>query len=61
MRKKKNFIWNKEELPQQWKESVILLFYKNGDKTDRSVYTCYPVFFCQGEIIGDKSADFSVD
>jgi hypothetical protein len=21
-----NFIWNKEELPEQWKESIILLY-----------------------------------
>jgi hypothetical protein len=26
-------IWNKEELPQQWKESVIVPIYKKGDKT----------------------------
>jgi hypothetical protein len=26
-------IWNKEELPQQWKESVIVPVHKNGDKT----------------------------
>jgi hypothetical protein len=24
-------LWNKEELPQQWKESVIVPFYKKGD------------------------------
>jgi hypothetical protein len=27
-------IRNKEELPQQWKESIIVPIYKNGDKTD---------------------------
>jgi hypothetical protein len=25
-------VWNKEELPQQWKESIILPIYQNGDK-----------------------------
>jgi hypothetical protein len=25
--------WNKEKLPQQWKESIIVPFYKKGDKT----------------------------
>jgi hypothetical protein len=28
--------WNKEELPQQWKELIIILIYKKGDKTDSS-------------------------
>jgi hypothetical protein len=31
-------IWNKEELPEEWKESVIVPIYKKGDKTDRSNY-----------------------
>jgi hypothetical protein len=29
-----NSIWNKEELPDQWKESVIVPIYGKGDKTD---------------------------
>jgi hypothetical protein len=29
-----NSIWNKEELPDQWKESIIVPIYKKGDKTD---------------------------
>jgi hypothetical protein len=31
-------IWNKEELHEEWKESVIVLIYKKGDKTDCSIY-----------------------
>jgi hypothetical protein len=31
-------IWNKEELPQQWKESVIVPIYKKGDNTDCNNY-----------------------
>jgi hypothetical protein len=31
-------IWNKEELPQQWKESIIVPIHKKGDKTDRNNY-----------------------
>jgi hypothetical protein len=31
-------IWKKEELPQQWKESVIVPIYKKGYKTDCSSY-----------------------
>jgi hypothetical protein len=27
-------IWNKEELPHQWKESTVVPTHKNGDKTD---------------------------
>jgi hypothetical protein len=33
-----NSIWNKEELPEQWKESVIVPVYRKGDKTDCSNY-----------------------
>jgi len=29
-----NSVRNKEELPQQWGESVIVPFHKNVDKTD---------------------------
>jgi hypothetical protein len=31
-------IWNKEELLQQWKESINLPIYKKGDKTDCNNY-----------------------
>jgi hypothetical protein len=31
-------IWNKEELPQQWKEYIILPNYKKGEKTDCNSY-----------------------
>jgi hypothetical protein len=50
-------IWNEEELPDQWKESIIVKVQKKGDKTDLRVviivgYHCYqlhtkfyPIFF----------------
>jgi len=31
-------IWNKEELPQQWKESIIVPIYKRGNKSDYNNY-----------------------
>jgi len=31
-----NSIWNKEELPEEWKESIVVPIYKKGDKTDCS-------------------------
>jgi hypothetical protein len=31
-------IWNKEELPHQWKESIVVPIRKKGDKTDCSNY-----------------------
>jgi hypothetical protein len=27
-------VWSKEQLPEQWKEPVIVSSYKKGDKTD---------------------------
>ena len=31
-------IWNKKDLPKEWKESIIVPMYKKGDKTDYSNY-----------------------
>jgi hypothetical protein len=31
-------IWNKEKLPHQWKESIMVPIHKEGDKTDCSNY-----------------------
>jgi hypothetical protein len=31
-------IWNKEELPNQWKESIIVPVHKKGDITDYNSY-----------------------
>jgi hypothetical protein len=39
-----NSVWNKEELPDQWKESIIELVHKNGDKLTVIIivgYHCY--------------------
>jgi hypothetical protein len=33
-----NSYWNKEKLPEQWNEFVIVLLYKKAGKTDCSNY-----------------------
>jgi hypothetical protein len=33
-----NYIWNKEELSQQCKVSIIVQIYKKGDRTNCSIY-----------------------
>jgi hypothetical protein len=40
-------IWNKEELPRQWKESITVPIYKKGDKTDCNNYQgIFPLINC---------------
>jgi len=38
IRKLINSIWDKEELSEQWKESITVPIYKKGDKTDCNNY-----------------------
>jgi hypothetical protein len=33
-----NSVWNKEELPDQWKEFIIVPIHKKDDKTDCNNY-----------------------
>jgi hypothetical protein len=33
-----NSIWNKKDLPDQWKESIIVPIHKKGDTTDCNNY-----------------------
>jgi hypothetical protein len=69
-----NSIWDKEELPEQWKESIVVPIYKKGDKTDFSNYrgisrlsTTYKILSnirlsrltpCADAIIGDHQCGF---
>jgi hypothetical protein len=40
--KRINSIWNEKELPEEWKESIILPIYKKSDKIDCSNYRVIP-------------------
>jgi hypothetical protein len=69
-----NCIWNREKLPEQWKESIIVPIYKTGDKTDCSNHrgisllsTSYKILSnillsrltpCVDKIIGDHHCGF---
>jgi hypothetical protein len=69
-----NSIWNKEDLPNQWKKYIIVPVYKKGDKTDCSNYrgisvlsTSYKILSSIlfstfspyiDEIIGDHQCEF---
>ena len=46
-----NCIWKKEELPEQWKGSVIVPVYKKGYKTGFSKYRGISLF-CMGVKLG---------
>jgi hypothetical protein len=37
-------IWNEEEIPEEWKESIIVPIHKKGDKTECSNYTGISIF-----------------
>jgi sorting nexin-29 len=44
-------IWNKEELPHQWKESIVVPIHKKGDKTDCSNYRGIPLLSTSYKIL----------
>jgi hypothetical protein len=48
-----------EELPQQWKESIIVPIYKNGDKTDFSNYRRLSLSIQNGS--GAHPASYAMD
>jgi hypothetical protein len=67
-------VWNKEELSDEWQESIVVHIYKKGDKTDFSNYrglsllsTTYEILSnillsrltpYAGKIIGDHQCGF---
>ena len=67
-------VWNKEELPEEWKESFVVPIYKKGDKTDcnnyRGMLLLPPMYKslsnillsglipCAEEVIGDHQCGF---
>ena len=69
-----NSLWNNEDLPEEWKESITLPIYKQGDKRDCSNYrgisllpTTYKILFSillsrltpyTEEITGDHQCGF---
>jgi hypothetical protein len=72
-----NCIWNKEELSDQWKESIIVPFHKKDDKTVYNNYhgislqlASYEISSnillsrlnpCTDEIIGDRQCGFQIN
>ena len=48
-----NYIWNKEELPEQWKDSVLIPVYKKGDKTDCSNYHAISLLSTTRKVLSD--------
>ena len=49
-----NSIWNKEELPEQWKESITVPIYKKGDKTDFNNYKGIPPLSSKYKILSNS-------
>ena len=48
-----NSIWNKEELPEEWNESIIVPTYKKDDKTDCSNYRGISLLFTVYKILSN--------
>ena len=48
-----NSTWNKEELPEQWKESIIVPNYNMGVKTDCSNHQCLPLLSTTHTVLSD--------
>jgi hypothetical protein len=53
-----NSIWNKEELPDQWNESITLQVHKRNDKTDSNNYREISRLSTSYKIIEDHQCGF---
>jgi hypothetical protein len=48
-----NSIWNKDELPEQWEESVVAPIYKKGNKTHCSNYCSISLLSTAFEVLSN--------
>jgi hypothetical protein len=48
-----NSVWNKEELSDQWKESIIVPVHQKGDKTDCNNYRGIPLLSTSNKILSN--------
>jgi hypothetical protein len=48
-----NYVSNKEELPDQWKEPIILPIHKKGDKADCNNYHGISLLSTSYKILSD--------
>jgi hypothetical protein len=53
-----NSIWNKEELPDQWKESIIVPIHKNGGKANSNNYRGISLISTSYKILLDIHLEF---
>jgi hypothetical protein len=48
-----NSVWNKEELHDQWKESINVPVHKRGDKTDCNIYSALSLLSTSYKILSN--------
>jgi hypothetical protein len=53
-------VWNKEELPDQWKESITLSVHKKGDKTDCNNYLSTSYNIVLNNLLNIKSVLYEI-
>jgi hypothetical protein len=48
-----NYVWMREELPEQWKDYIIVPTYRKGDKTDLTNYWVISLFLTTFRILSN--------